>query len=1026
MSHIFISYSRKDIEIAQKIVDALSVSDLNTWIDWKSIPKGEDWEQEIYRGIEKADAFLFLISPDSVVSRPCNNEIAHALRNGKRILPIFIGNANHGGIYAITDKFLDDENRKEIGRRNFILCREGIDDFDGAITEIQETIHTDYEWLKYHTDLQVKALSWDPHKDDSRLLRGKELREAEEKLARAGSQIDPQPTELQRNYLLSSQRHEVRQRRQITLGLGFGLIIVAVLAIFAWNQRNNALSSEATAIAETNAKATALVNEENARATAQAEQERAEEQARIALSRQLIAQIPEILDKGNWELAILLAIEAGHANESADSIAVLRQAISHPGRTKLIINNVQQPKWNFDGSRILTVSFPDELAIAVWNAHTGKRVFSIEGFTHKVLSALWSPTGTHILTVTEDGWAKIWNAENGTEITAAKFEFLSTIAPAQVSWSPDGTRIVAIGCSKVNDSGLICLQQSAKVWNIATNDKPFVLFTSATLIDSIRWNSLGDQIITNGLYEHLEDIWDASSGSHLSTSSTTSGGPGHIMDSLLTNSDKNLHLVTKCYLSDYTQAPGNCSIGGIEVREVGTEARLTALSDGIAGMYGELSPNQNQVLTLSVTRVARVWDLEPTKEIPVDFDKEQFSQVALNRDQTRILTVSADYQVAKIWNVHTGQLIMTLPYSGSLYRAEWSPDGDEILTTGYDENRRSQTQLWDASSGQLIFDIPNNDHAYWNPQQNYLLTQNDHYEVQVWDTRNGDELFSLPAQYQAEWNADGSHVLTISSDHMKAQIWDSNTGVEQFTVHSASRISEVAESLDQGKILLIMHDGSIQVWDEKKRKEIFTLPPDFSTTFITSQWNPDGKRILVAKQNRIQVWNTETSSCILDLTPDYNRIDGAEWNPTGDHILIRQTVRSIGKVKLLDAQTGAETGSLSSLINVRDVFWEPHGRHIMTIVGNDGWMWNAQTGKALFLLPAVGWPVWSADWTANGNRLITASANGLQQWYTRIQDLVSAACLQTPRNLTYAEWNQYIGESSPYQATCPNLPIPAE
>jgi TIR domain len=73
MSHIFISYSRKDIDFAQKVVDALAANNLDTWIDWKSIPKGEDWEQEIYRGIEEADAFLFLISPDSVSSQMCKS-----------------------------------------------------------------------------------------------------------------------------------------------------------------------------------------------------------------------------------------------------------------------------------------------------------------------------------------------------------------------------------------------------------------------------------------------------------------------------------------------------------------------------------------------------------------------------------------------------------------------------------------------------------------------------------------------------------------------------------------------------------------------------------------------------------------------------------------------------------------------------------------------------------------------------------------------------------------------------------------
>src|SRR5512142_2312032 len=128
MSHIFISYSRKDIDFAQKIVDALAANNLDTWIDWKSIPKGEDWEQEIYRGIEEADAFLFLISPDSVESKMCNKEIAHAVKNGKRILPIVLRDAD--------PKIVD----PEISKRNWIFCRERQDDFVKAVEETHETI----------------------------------------------------------------------------------------------------------------------------------------------------------------------------------------------------------------------------------------------------------------------------------------------------------------------------------------------------------------------------------------------------------------------------------------------------------------------------------------------------------------------------------------------------------------------------------------------------------------------------------------------------------------------------------------------------------------------------------------------------------------------------------------------------------------------------------------------------------------------------------------------------------------------
>jgi hypothetical protein len=194
MSHIFISYSRKDLDFAQKIVDALATNDLDTWIDWKSIPKGEDWEQEIYRGIEEADAFLFLVGPDSVTSEMCNKEIAHAVTNGKRILPIVIRDTDLKTIHL------------EISKRNWIFCRDGQDDFNEAIEEIRKIIHTDYEWLKYHTELQVKVLRWEKKKDNSLLLRGRELRDVEQQIANAGNHKDPQSTTLQRQYLLKSRQ----------------------------------------------------------------------------------------------------------------------------------------------------------------------------------------------------------------------------------------------------------------------------------------------------------------------------------------------------------------------------------------------------------------------------------------------------------------------------------------------------------------------------------------------------------------------------------------------------------------------------------------------------------------------------------------------------------------------------------------------------------------------------------------------------------------------------------------------------
>lgn len=196
MSHIFISYSRKDFYFAQKIVEALAVNKLDTWADWKNIPPSVGWEDEIYRGIEDADAFLFLVSPDSVRSKMCNAEIAHAVRNGKRIVTILIRDTDPASIPP------------DVSKIQWIQCRDGQADFDTAIEEIRTTIHTDYEWLKFHTELQVKALKWEQKKDASRLLRGKELQEAEQQLADVGGSKGPPLTDLQSQFLLASRKYE--------------------------------------------------------------------------------------------------------------------------------------------------------------------------------------------------------------------------------------------------------------------------------------------------------------------------------------------------------------------------------------------------------------------------------------------------------------------------------------------------------------------------------------------------------------------------------------------------------------------------------------------------------------------------------------------------------------------------------------------------------------------------------------------------------------------------------------------------
>jgi hypothetical protein len=42
------------------LCEALTQANKKIWVDWNDIPPAEDWRQEIYRGIEAANNFVFI------------------------------------------------------------------------------------------------------------------------------------------------------------------------------------------------------------------------------------------------------------------------------------------------------------------------------------------------------------------------------------------------------------------------------------------------------------------------------------------------------------------------------------------------------------------------------------------------------------------------------------------------------------------------------------------------------------------------------------------------------------------------------------------------------------------------------------------------------------------------------------------------------------------------------------------------------------------------------------------------------
>ena len=151
---------------------------------------------------------------------------------------------------------------------------------------------------------------------------------------------------------------------------------------------------------------------------------KAEDQARLALARQLAAQSLTQLDVNN-DLAWLLAIEAGRGAENVETFGALRRLFAHPARTLAILSGhtdrVNHAVWNADGSRILTAS--NDGTARVWDAAGGTELAILTGHTDWVNQAVWSADGSRILTAGDDG--TVFDAPRGR-------------GPYGITTSPDG------------------------------------------------------------------------------------------------------------------------------------------------------------------------------------------------------------------------------------------------------------------------------------------------------------------------------------------------------------------------------------------------------------------------------------------------------------------------------------------------------------------------------------------------------------------------------------------------------------
>ena len=200
---LFISYSRKNKEIALDLAQRLQEQGVAVWLDLLNLEPGTHWDIAIQNALEEANAVLVLLSQPAVASTYVLSEIDCALEQKKKIVPLLL-----------------EECRVPLllRRVQYIDCSKSLEEgFLVLLQDLKESKEVDTN----EVGRSSQALNSNPQSfSDTEFL--------EERLI--------SPEEIAK----AKKLHLSRVKRLYHLLVGLGLLSIAVIVIFI----NNALSQE--------------------------------------------------------------------------------------------------------------------------------------------------------------------------------------------------------------------------------------------------------------------------------------------------------------------------------------------------------------------------------------------------------------------------------------------------------------------------------------------------------------------------------------------------------------------------------------------------------------------------------------------------------------------------------------------------------------------------------------------------------------------------------------------------------------
>ncbi len=317
---------------------------------------------------------------------------------------------------------------------------------------------------------------------------------------------------------------------------------------------------------------------------------------------------------------------------------------------------------------IFLASLSAQTETIVWKpAHDTslKNTLVLTGHTKSIRSAVFSHDDATVVTASDDGTVKTWNARTGAAINT-------------FTWS--GSWILSATYNQ-DGKNILISNWGAKTANIIDANTGRSLITFAGHTEGVWWSAYShdESKVATSSWDKTAKVWDAKTGQNLLTLRGHTEGIACVVFSL-----DDSKIATAGW--DHTA----------KIWDAKTGAELMSFRHPSIVNSVMFTPDATKLLTASSDGAVRVWDVATAKELIAlkGHGSSAVVYAAYNHDTSKIISAAKD-NVVKIWDAKTGAELQTLRgHTDHVWNATFSTGGTKAASVGLDQSLR----IWKITS----------------------------------------------------------------------------------------------------------------------------------------------------------------------------------------------------------------------------------------------------------------------------------------------------------------------------------------